>query len=107
MNARQDLPPQQERWSAVQPTRVCGSPPFLGGLNEWKWIPCSFSLDVPLAPGPLDTGLVPGVNSHKGESKPFVSVFSGKHTILMALCTEPLFARISMPFSSMVTAVTH
>src|SRR6266566_2943999 len=43
MNARQDLPIRQERWSAVQPTRVCGSPPFLGMLNEWKWIPCSFS----------------------------------------------------------------
>jgi hypothetical protein len=67
----------------------------------------SFSLDVPLEPGPLDTGLVQGVNSHKGESKRFVSVFSGKHTILMDLCKEPLFARISMPFSSRVTTVTH
>ncbi len=67
----------------------------------------TFSLGVPLEPGPLDTGLVQGVNSHKGESKRFVSVLSGKHTILMALCKEPLFARISMPFSSMVTAVTH
>jgi hypothetical protein len=60
----------------------------------------TFSLDVPLAPGPLDTGLVQGVNSHKGESKRFVSVFSGKHTILMALCKEPLFAKLSMPFKN-------
>jgi hypothetical protein len=43
---------------------------------------------------------VQGVNSHKGESKRFVSVFSGKHTILMALCKEPLFAKLSMPFKN-------
>jgi len=58
----------------------------------------TFSLDVPLEPGPLDTGLVQGVNSHKGESKRFVSVFSGKHTSIMDLCKEPLFATIAIPF---------
>jgi hypothetical protein len=58
----------------------------------------TFFLDVPIEPAPLDTGLVQGVNSHKGESKRFVSVFSGKHTILMALCKEPLFATIAIPF---------
>jgi hypothetical protein len=58
----------------------------------------TFSLNVPIEPGPLDTGPMQGVNCHKGESKRFVSVFSGKHTSIMDLCKEPLFAKIAIPF---------
>lgn len=32
----------------------------------------------------------------------FVSIVSGKHTILMDLCKEPLFAKLSMPFKKRV-----
>jgi hypothetical protein len=47
-------------------------------------------------------GLVQGVNSYKEEPERFVSVFSGKHTILMALCKEPLFATVTMPFKNVL-----
>jgi hypothetical protein len=49
---------------------------------------------------------MPGVNWHKGESKRFVSVFSGKHTSMMDLCKEPFFAIITMPFKRVVMDVT-